>query len=365
MPDAATHIFPIETLRDFSTRVFVHCGLTEEDARLAADVLASSDLRGIESHGIARLWAYVKLIEETGVNLRPRISIVRETESTATVDGDHGLGLVVGPKANQIAIDKAAAAGTGWVAVRGSSHYGIAGYYPLMALKHEMIGWSMTNCSPSVAPLWGSERRLGTNPIAIAFPAGKQRPIVIDMSTSVASGGKVEIARRNGENLPDGWLIDAEGRPTDSSEELFRGGCLLPLGADYAHGGHKGYCLAAMVDLLSGVLSGAQWGPFVPAFIVSNMAGASPRGAGTGHFFGAMRIDAFSDVVQFKERVDAWILNMRDTRPQPGTDGPIIPGDPEYQAEVERANNGVPISPPVLESLRTVALQTGVAFDGA
>jgi len=365
MPDIPTHTYAIETLRDFSTRVFLHYGLTSEDARLAADVLVASDLRGIESHGIARLWAYARLLEEPDVNPRPELSVVRETATTATVDGNGGLGLVVGPKANQIAIEKAADVGTGWVAVRRSNHFGIAGYYPQMALAHDMIGWSMTNCSPHVVPLWGIEPRLGTNPIAVAFPAGKERPIVIDMSTSVVAGGKIEIARRGGQNVPDGWLIDREGRPTNSPEALFENGCLLPLGGDYDHGGHKGYCLAAMVDLLCGVLSGADWGPFVSAFATSSLAGRSREGSGWGHFFGAMRIDAFCDPGEFKERVDKWIVTMRGTRPAPGTNGPIIPGDPEHEAEVERTKNGVPLTLPVIESLHKVARRTGVAFDDA
>jgi len=363
MADAATLTFPIETLRDFSARTFLHFGLPEEDALIAADVLAASDLRGIESHGIARLWTYARLFKETDINPRPEISIVRETASTATVDGDGGLGLVVGPKANRIAIEKAAEVGTGWVAVRRSSHYGIAGYYPLMALEHDMIGWSMTNCAPHVAPLWGKEARLGTNPIAIAFPAGNRPPVVIDMSTSVASGGKVEIASRNGDALPSGWLIDEAGQPTNDPDQLLRhDGVLLPLGADYEHGGHKGYCLASMVDLLSGVLSGACWGPFVPSFSVSAPIEAQ-TGDGTGHFFGAMRVDAFSDVAVFKARVDAWILSMRDTEPAPGNPQPIVPGELEHQAELERTASGIPLTMPVIESLRTLSDETGVPFD--
>lgn len=354
---------PIERLREFTTRVFLHFGLSDADARQAADVLATSDLRGIDSHGVARLRAYVRAFEMSEVNPRPNIKIVRQTPSTATVDGDGGLGLVVGPHANRIAIEKAAEVGTGWVAVRGSSHYGIAGYYPLEALQHDLIGWSMTNGTPNTAPLWGAERRLSTNPIAIAFPAHEEPPIVIDMATAVVPVGKVEIVRRRGENCPDGWFIDSAGRASNRPDDLFDGGALLPLGGDRAHSGHKGYCLAAMVDLLCGVLSGANWGPFVPAFVLTDREITEQVGIGTGHFFGAMQITAFMDLAEFKGRVDHWIRTMRATKPAAGTDGPLIPGDPERLAEIERRESGVPLSPAVVDDLREVARITGVPLD--
>ncbi len=356
--------FPIDILRDFTTRVFLHCDMPEEDARLAADVLAVGDLRGIESHGIARLWAYVRLFEQKAVNPRPMLKVIHETPSTATVDGDGGLGLVVGPKANRIALEKASEVGTGWVAVRKSSHFGIAGYYALMAVQRDMIGWSMTNSSALVAPLGGIDRRLGTNPLAVAFPAGDEQPIVIDMATSVVSGGKIEIARYKEEQVPDGWLLDDQGRPTNDSNALHGNGSLLPLGGDRERGGHKGYCLAAMVDLLCGVLSGADWGPLVSGFAVANIDVSSDDSGGWGHFFGAMQIDAFSNVTEFKQRVDDWICSMRSSRPQAGTEGPLIPGEPEYLATVERTQSGIPLSPRVVESLRNVIRQTGVRLKG-
>ena len=363
MSTPVTHSFSSDALRDFSTQVFVHFGLPEDDARQASDVLLASDLRGIESHGVARLWAYARLFAETDINPRPKISIVHETASTATIDGDGGLGLVVGPWANRVAIEKAAEVGAGWSAVRRSSHYGIAGYYTLMAVERDMIGWSMTNCAPHVPPLWGMEPRLGTNPIAVGFPAGEEQPVVIDMSTSVASGGKVEIARRNGVEVPNNWLIDINGRPTTDPESLLsEDGMLLPLGADYQHGGHKGYCLGSMVDLLSGVLPGAGWGPSVPAFSVSAPITAD-TGAGTGHFFGSMRIDGFGRAEDFKARMDAWIRTMRNTKPAPGAPQPLVPGDPEHAAYAERSKSGIPLTVPVIETLRAVSEKTGVPFE--
>ena len=209
---AETTTYPIERLREFSTRVFIHCGVPEPDARLAADVLATSDLRGIDSHGVARLHTYFDMLALGRINPRPTVKIVRQTPSTATVDGDNGLGLVVGPQANAIAIEKALSVGSGWVSVCNTNHFGIAGYYPLQALKCDLIGWAMTNSSKLVAPLWGAERMLGTNPIAIAFPGLLEPPIVIDMATSATAYGKIEIAQRKASRWPPAGPSTARAR---------------------------------------------------------------------------------------------------------------------------------------------------------
>jgi L-2-hydroxycarboxylate dehydrogenase (NAD+) len=177
-----TRVFPIEKLSEFCVRVFMHFGVPKQDAAQAVEVLASADLRGIDSHGVARLHMYYDLLSEGRINPKPKMKIVRSTLSTATLDGDNGLGLVVGPQANQIAMDMAEKAGSGWVSIGNTNHYGIAGYYVLKALERDLIGWSMTNSTKMVAPLWGVERMLGTNPIAIAFPGKEEPPIVIDMA---------------------------------------------------------------------------------------------------------------------------------------------------------------------------------------
>jgi len=362
---AETRLFPVEILREFSTRVFLYLGCPKEDADQAADLLACADLRGIDSHGVARLHAYFEMLSQGGINPRPNVGIVRSTLSTATVDGDNGLGLVVGPKANGIAMDLAQKAGSGWVSVRNSNHFGIAGYYVLKALERDLIGWAMTNSTKLVAPLSGAERMLGTNPIAIAFPGKHEPAIVIDMATSAAAYGKVEIARRKGSPIPSGWAIGSDGVVTTNPEDMVQGGALLPLGSDREHGGHKGYCLAVMVDLLSCVLSGANWGPFAPPFALRQELEVPTRsvGKGIGHFFGAMRIDGFTDPDAFKAQVDEYIRVFRATKPTPGTNGPIIPGDPERQAEEVRRNNGVPLLPAVIEDLRDISAKTGVPFD--
>ncbi len=355
--------FAWERLHEFTTRVFRHAGVPEADARLAADVLSAADLRGIDSHGVARLSTYFDLLEAGRINPRPRLQVVRETASTATVDGDNGLGLVIGPRSNDIAMDKAETAGSGWVSVRNTNHFGIAGYYPLRALERGMIGWAMTNSSRLVAPLWGAQRMLGTNPIAIAFPGHEEPPIVIDMATPVVPLGKIEIAKRRGERIPLGWAVDAEGQPTDDPDRLLNGGSLLPLGSDREHGGHKGYCLGMMVDVLCAVLSGANWGPFAPPFMLRQQIPERSVGKGIGHFFGAMRIEGFIDALEFKRQIDDLVRTFRATRPAPGTGGPMIPGDPERAAESVRRNGGIPLVGAVAEDLRGIARRTGVPFD--
>ncbi|MEQ1904128.1 MAG: Ldh family oxidoreductase [Pirellulaceae bacterium] len=355
--------FPVEKLIEFSQRTFQHFGVPQADARLAAEVLARSDLRGIESHGVARLHTYFDMLQLGRINPYPTISIVRESPSTATVDGDNGLGLVVGPQANRIAMDKADEVGSGWVSVRNTNHFGIAGYYVLEALKRDLIGWAMTNSTKLVAPLWGGERMLGTNPIAIAFPGKKEPPIVIDLATSACAYGKVEMARRKQQSVPEGWIIDSQGLVSENPQDMIDGGALLPLGSFREMGGHKGYCLATMVDILCCVLSGANWGPFAPPFALRQEIPTRSVGKGIGHFFGAMKIDAFIDPDEFKSQIDEWIAVFRATKPQPGSPGVLIPGDPEREAETIRQTQGIPLVLPVVEELRDISKQTGIPFE--
>jgi len=361
---ADTALFPPEQLFEFSVRVFRHFGVPEVDARTASTVLQSADLRGIDSHGVARLHSYFDMLTLGRIDPNAKVTIVRESPSTATVDGGNGLGLVVGPKANAIAMEKALAAGSGWVSVRNTNHFGIAGYYVLQALERDLIGWAMTNTTKLVAPLWGAERMLGTNPIAIAFPGLEEPAIVIDMATTAAAYGKIEIARRAGKPIPTGWAIDRAGATTTDPNAMIDGGAMLPLGSDRDRGGHKGYGLAVMVDVLSAVLSGANWGPFVPPFALRQEIPTRSVGKGIGHFFGALRIDAFIDTDEFKRQIDELVRILRKTRPAPGTSGPLIPGDPERQAEAVRRRDGIPVVAAVVDELRDISRQTGISLAG-
>ncbi len=343
------------TLRNFTQNIFLAMGCSEAHAALAADVLLLADLRGIDSHGVARLTGYVRLWEKQRINTQPNIQIVHETPTTATVDGDAGLGLVVAPYAMQIAIQKAVQYGSGWVAIRNSNHFGIAGYHALMAVERDMIGYAMTNASPLVAPTFSNERLLGTNPMCYAFPAGKYPPVVVDMATSAAANGKLEIAQRSGKQVPEGWIQDKEGNYTTDPHALKSGGSLLPLGSDREHGSHKGFGLSSVVDILSGVLSGANYGPWVPPFVSFLEPPADPVGTGIGHFVGAMRVDGFRPVEDFKNHLDNWITRFKSASVIDRNQIVIIPGEPELEAEIDRKQNGISLVDAVVKDLNELA----------
>jgi len=349
------YTFSEERLRTFTQNVFLKMGCSETDAILAADVLLRSDLRGIDSHGVARLSGYIRLWEKERINATPNIRIVHETPTTATVDGDAGLGLVVAPFAMKVAIEKARIYGSGWVAVKNSNHFGIAGYHALMAVEQDMIGISMTNASPLVAPTYANERLLGTNPMCYAFPAGKYPPVVVDMATSAAANGKLEIAQRSNSPIPEGWAQDKDGKGSTNPNELKAGGSLLPLGSDKDHGSHKGYGLSATVDILTAVLSGANYGPWVPPFVAFLEPSANPVGEGLGHFFGAMRVDGFRPTEDFKHHLDNWIERFKGAKTIDPAKSVIIPGEPEYTFEQERKVSGIPLIDVVVNDLNDLA----------
>ncbi|CCH02785.1 Malate/L-lactate dehydrogenase [Fibrella aestuarina BUZ 2] len=348
------------TLRSFTEQIFGAIGCSEADARLAADVLVSADLRGVDSHGVARLPGYVRLYDNGRLNPTPAIKIVHETPSTAVVDGDRGLGLVVGPWAMQVAIDKARVAGTGWVAVRNSNHFGIAGYHALLATDHDMIGQAMTHAAPLVAPTFSLDKLLGTNPIAVAIPAATEPPFLADFASTAVAYGKLEILQRKGQPAPLGWAQDADGQPTTDSNAVKNGGALLPLGSDREHGSHKGYGLGAIVDIFSGVLSGANYGPWVPPFATAGFMSANEGvGVGTGHFFGAMRIDAFRPAAEFKNHMDTWIQRFRSAKAVAGKQV-LVPGDPERLMEAERLQAGIPVHETVVQQLEHLGERFGL-----
>ncbi|WDF56569.1 Ldh family oxidoreductase [Mucilaginibacter sp. KACC 22063] len=348
------------TLRTFAKNIFLAIGCNAEHATLTADVLLKADLRGIDSHGVARLSGYVRLWEKKRINANPDIKIVHETATTATIDGDAGLGLVVAPFAMKLAIKKAEQYGSGWVAVRNSNHFGIAGYHALMAVEKDMIGYALTNASPLVAPTFSNERLLGTNPICYAFPAGKYPPLIVDMATSAAANGKLEIAQRKGIDVPEGWLQDKQGNTVTDPHALKSGGSLLPLGSDREHGSHKGFGLSATVDILSGVLPGAGFGPWVPPFVAFLDPLPNPPGQGIGHFVGAMRVDGFRPAEEFKADMDIWIERFKAAE-RINPDQPIIiPGEPELEAEHERKLNGIPLVDAVVNDLNELAERFGV-----
>ena len=362
MTKMSDQLFPYQQLWDFSNTVFLKIGCPPDQAKQATDVLLSADLRGVDSHGLARLSGYVRLWEAKRINATPYMKIVHESPSTAVVDGDQGLGLVIAPYAMDIAISKAQLCGTGWVAVKNSNHFGIAGYHSMKALSHDMIGISMTNASPLVAPTFSVERLLGTNPICVAIPAGSQPPFVADFATTTAANGKLEILQRKNLDAPEGWIQNKQGRASTNANELKEGGALLPLGSDREHGSHKGFCLGAWVDIFSAVLSGANYGPWVPPFVSFLAPPADPVGEGIGHFFGAMRVDAFRPVEDFKHHMDNWISRFREAKTMEGYEKLIIPGDPEREFEATRRRDGIPLNEKVVTDLSELGQKLGVIF---
>jgi LDH2 family malate/lactate/ureidoglycolate dehydrogenase len=356
----STTVFSYQTLFHFTETIFSKIGCTPENAHTAATALVAADIRGIDSHGVARLIGYVRLWEAKRVNAKPAIKIIHETPSTAVVDGDSGLGLVVAPYAMKLAIEKAGNVGTGWVSVSNSNHFGIAGHHALMAVEKDMIGIVMTNASALVAPTFSIERMLGTNPICVAIPAGNEPAFVADLATTTAANGKLEILQRKNAPAPQGWIQDKQGNSSTDANELKKGGALLPLGGDREHGSHKGYALGAVVDIFSAVLSGANYGPWVPPFPAYVPMPENMPGKGVGHFLGAMRIDAFRKAADFKHHMDHWIQRFRNAQPMPGQQRVIVPGDPEREATTERMKNGIPLWNSVVEDLLELGKKLGV-----
>lgn len=350
-------------LTSFTKQVFLAIGCPLEDAELAAKILVSADLRGIDSHGIARLAGYVRLFDNGRLNPAPKIKIIHETPSTGVVDGDKGLGLVVAPKAMAIAIEKANNVGSGWISVQNSNHFGIAGYHASLALPYDMIGWAMTHAAPLVTPTFSKEKLLGTNPIAVAIPAGNEPAFLADFASTAVAYGKLEILQRKNEPAPIGWVQDKDGNESNDANAIKNGGALLPLGTDREHGSHKGYGLGAIVDILSGVLSGANFGPWVPPFATAGFMTAGEQvGVGTGHFLGALRVDGFRKTEDFKADMDRWITRFRNAEAIEGKKV-IIPGDPEREMEALRLIEGLNLLEPVKNDLAVLGKRFGIEFE--
>jgi len=356
-------MYPVKYLADFTRDVFIKMGCSEKDATIIADVFIAAELRGLPSHGMIRIKDYFQLWKANRITVKPNVRIVHESPSTAVVDGDGAVGMVAATWSMEIAIEKASRAGTGWVSTRNSNHYGIAGHYAMMALKHDMIGICMTNANPLVAPTFSVSPMLGTNPIAVAIPAGKQPPFVADFATTPIARGKLAVAEKKGEKVPLGFVQDKNGIPTDDPAILKSGGSMLTLGGDYEHGSHKGFCMSAVVDIFSAVFSGANFGPFVPPSVAYLPVLDTKVGEGTGHFFGAMRIDAFQEAEAFKSNMDKWIDTFRNAKPAAGRERVLIPGDPEREKEIKIRAEGVAVLPAIAKEMKEIADELGIGFE--
>jgi len=353
----------VERLKNFCVRAFEGVGVSAEDARIAADVLVTADLRGVASHGVAHLKRYVNGLRDGTINPRPQEKLIVENAATATMDADAGLGQPVSVRAMQSALEKACAVGAGFVSVRNSNHFGIAGYYAMLALSQDCIGIAMTNASPKVVPTYGRDAFLGTNPIAVAAPAGNARPFVLDMATSAVSLGKVEIADQLDQPIPSGWAIDKNGKPaTDSHRALdeFRknvGGGLLPLGGEGdLLSGYKGYGLGLWVEIFTVLLSGAAFA----SHTYPKTQDGKPLPANLGHFFGAWRVDSFRPIAEFKTAMDELQHAIKSAPKAEGRERIYIHGEKEVEAVERNLREGVPLNRTVAIELRAVARELNI-----
>jgi len=355
-----------EPLKDFCVRVFEKMGVPEEDARITADVLVTADLRGVDSHGVARLRRYVNGLRDGMMVARPDVQVIAETPATALIDAGAGLGQPVSYRAMERAIRKAQEHGAGFVVVRNSNHYGIAGYYAMMALEHGCIGISMTNAATLVVPTFGRNAMLGTNPIAVAAPAGQERPFVLDMATSTVPRGKLEVYHRLEKPIPPGWATDETGAPTTDAGQALEnfkrraGGGLLPLGgAGELLGGHKGYGLALWVDIFCAILSGAAYADLV----YPKTPDGKPLPSNIGHFFGAWRVDAFRPADEFKAAMDDLQRRLKNAPKAKDATRIYIHGEKEFEEAERRSRDGIPLNPKVAADLQAIGGELGVEYN--
>ena len=308
-----------DQLRDFCAGLFEGAGVPSADARTVADSLVEADLRGVSSHGTTRVGIYLERLQAGLINSRPTVAVIRETATTLLLDGDNGLGPVVGVRAMDEAIRRATEYGTAWVGVRNSNHFGAAAYYVTRAITARCIGFALTN-APATMALWGGRTPfLGTNPFAMGVPAGRERPIVVDMATSVAARGKIILAAKKGEAIPSGLAVDVEGRPTTDAQAALDG-AVLPFAQ------HKGYGIALLIEMLSGVLAGATIAP-----AVGNLYGNPTGTQNLGHGFGALRVEALAPIGEFAERMDTLIREVRQSPRGAGIERIYLPGEIEFE----------------------------------
>ncbi len=353
--------FEKQALEHFCRDVLIACGLGEEDAEQSARVLLAADVRGIPSHGVGRLWRYVNGLKTGLMRVDVKPETVVETPASLVVDAQGGMGFPVSVQTMRRLIAKAETAGAAFGCVRDSNHFGIAGYYAMMALERDMIGIAATNTAALGLPTFGREVMFGTNPLAFAAPALEEGAFVLDMSTTVVTRGKIEVYDRLKKPLPTGWAAGADGRPTTDAHAMIdsllhrSGGGIQPLGGESElSGGHKGYGLAVMVDILCSVLCGAPFGPHV-----FDTATSSAR---VSQFFGAIRISAFREPSAFRKDMDAMLRSLRLCPPVAGAERVYFAGQKEFEREEESKRFGVPLYRETVASLENVGRETGVSL---
>lgn len=349
--------YRVDDIKNFTIRYFTAMGVPDIDAMIAADVLISADLRGINSHGVIRLHSYYgDRLHKGLIDAASPIKILSDHPSTLALDGGNGLGPVVAYRAMSRCIEKADETGLAVTTVRNSNHFGIAGYYAMMALPEDMIGISLTNSQPLMAPTYGMSPVLGTNPIAVAVPAGEEKPYVLDMATSIVPLGRISVHEKTGQPIPEGWAINHKGEITRNPKEVIQGGALLPLGGPAVLRGYKGYGLSLLVDLLSGVLAGAAFGKDVGR-------PSKEQHADVGHFFAAIKIENFRPVDSFKNDMDAYIRSIKESPKLPGQDRIYIHGEKEEELAEKHLGEGLPLLNEIIDGLAKAAKIADVPFD--
>ncbi|HEX3469315.1 MAG TPA: Ldh family oxidoreductase [Candidatus Elarobacter sp.] len=361
MADVITSEYRLATetgLKTFVSAVLEKAGVSAEDAAIVADVLVAADLRGVESHGVARLETYyVSRLRNGQMVPKPEVKTVRETATSLLVDAGNGLGHPAAKRTMERLLDKAGQTGAAFGAVRNSNHFGIAGYYAMLALDRDMIGIASTNSTRFGAPTFGRDILLGTNPLAFAIPADKEPAFVLDFATTTVPKGKLEVYARKEKQLNSGWAIDAEGHETRDPQVALKG-ALLPLGGfGVDNGGHKGYGLGLLVDILCGVLSGGAFGDELP------LPTDGPQPGKISHFFAAFKIDGFRDPADFKRDMDVELRAFKDSDRAPGQDRIYVAGEIEYEKTLYNREHGVPVHVKVWNGLEKLAGELGVPFD--
>lgn len=338
-------------LRAFVAAVLEAGGASPGDAAFVAEVLVEADLRGVESHGVTRLAGYMEMISHDLLNPSPNITVLHDSMATASIDGDMGFGMLAALKGMNMAIDKAREYGLGAVTSRNMAHTGMVGYYTMHAASQGMIGMAMNNGPTIVPPFGGLTPTYATNPFSIAFPAGDEQPVVLDMATSMVAAGKLRLAAKKGAPIPSDWGMDREGNPTDDPGEVLQHGFL-----QWA-GGYKGFGLATMVEILGGVLSGGLFGLSVPALVNFGQDPLIANG-----FYLAIDIQRFMPLDDFHSKVDTLVQNVRSSKPATGVERVYIAGEPEFERKQRRLEEGIPLSSAVFQELESLSQQYEVAF---
>jgi LDH2 family malate/lactate/ureidoglycolate dehydrogenase len=342
----------VEPLSRYCIQLFEKVGVPTGDAKVLMDNLIEADLRGVDTHGVTRIAIYIERLQAGSVKAKPQMRVLRETPASAILDGDHGLGQVISARAMEMAIEKAKKGVFGLVGVRNSTHNGAMAFFSMMAVRQDLIGIGLTNTVPLMAVTGGNQAMIGNNPLSIAAPAGQEKPVIFDMACSVAARGKIILAAKKGEKIPLGWANDKDGLPTEDAKAALEG-LILPVG------GHKGYGLALMVDVLSGVLMGANFGPEVGPLY------NNPGTQGIGHLLAAINIEAFIPLTEFKARMDQMIRDIKSSKKAKGVEEIFLPGEIEMGIEAKRRREGIPLSRAVYDELCGLGQKVGVKPDFA